>query len=381
MPKENMIGTSEKRRLTFEQAARWFLWLRDHKADPAKVDVFQRWCSSSVRNRRAYEKVEHLWQACNGIDPLDLPWPTELELEQDQYDGSYALPLPNRAGAFVLGQSSTHSLAQQFRLNRQWLNWRMAASVCVTALLIAFTVPKMVEWATGSSPHFATTVAQQRVEVLKDGSIITLGGATRLSVQYNAEERLVVLEQGEAFFEVAKDKDRPFTVLVGNSEVRAVGTAFNINRRVDAVTVSVVEGMVDVSKNITADSVKVKNIEIGKPGLRHERLSKGQELVFSREGELWQARQDNSLERATAWREGRLAYVNERLDQVLQDINRYSPQKVVIGDWELGNLRYTGTVFSKDIGSWLKGLEQAFALRTLTVDDRKVLVKDTSKQT
>jgi transmembrane sensor len=377
-----MIGTNEKHRLVFEQAARWFLWLRDHKADPDKMEVFQRWRSSG-KNRRAYEEVENLWQACNGIDSLDLPWPTEFELEQDRYDGSYALPLP--AGTVAGGELLTnHFILGKRTLWRRHrtLNWRVAASVCVVAVAMALTAPRIIELATESSPVLLTAVAQQRVEVLEDGSIVTLGGATQLSVHYNRETRRVTLEQGEAYFEVSKNSERPFIVKVGNSEVHAVGTAFNVNRRDDAVTVSVVEGVVEVNRKNTVSATDILAGQAGgdSSNERQARLVKGQELVFSRAGDIWQAVPESSLERAIAWREGRLAYVNERLDRVVQDVNRYSLQKIVIGDWELGDLRFTGTVFNKDIQSWLEGLQQAFMLRIVVVDERTVLVKDASRQ-
>jgi transmembrane sensor len=247
---------------------------------------------------------------------------------------------------------------------------------------MALTAPRIIELATESSPVLLTAVAQQRVEVLEDGSIVTLGGASQLSVHYSRETRRVTLEQGEAYFEVAKNSERPFIVKVGSSEVRAVGTAFNINRRDDAVTVSVVEGVVEVSRKsiVSTTDVLTDNVSGEPPAERQARLVKGQELKFSRAGDVWQAVPESSLERAIAWREGRLAYVNERLDHVVQDVYRYSPQKIVIGDWELGNLRFTGTVFSKDIRSWLEGLQQAFTLRIVVVDERTVLVKDASRQ-
>ncbi len=383
-----MIGISEKRRLTLEQAARWFLWLRDNKADPREMEVFQRWRQSSGRNRRAYEKVESLWQSCNGVDVNDLPWPTELEIEQDSYDGSYALPLPSSSNplqgdSLLIGASS----AEEFVLGggrntpRRWTrNWRAAASFCLVAVLLTLSMPRLMDWATmDSTPYFSTAVAQQRTEVLQDGSVLTMGGATQVSIEFSANKRVVVLEKGEAYFEVSKDSQRPFSVVVGNSEVRAIGTAFNINRRFDEVTVSVIQGTVDVSQKHQSLETEANKVT---DSVLNQRLSEGQELVLNREGHIQLTESSATLERALAWREGRLAYVNARLDHVLQDINRYSVQKIVIGDWELGELRYTGTVFSQDIKAWLKGLEQAFELRTLEVDERTVLVRDsTSKRT
>lgn len=365
-------------KLILEQAARWHLWLRDNRAAPETVDVFQRWCASSRKHRLAYERVEALWQRSDGIDPLDLPWPTEVELSLDQYDGTYPLPLPEHrnplltdsgrpdtsAGRFVLGSSPP---TRSPRL-AGW--WRMAASVAAVALVAGLAGPVALNRLYGPEQSgYATTVAQQTMVRLEDGSAVTLGGHTRLSVQFDDHERRVILEQGEAYFDVAKDASRPFTVQIADSRVRAVGTAFNINRRSDAVTVSVVEGVVDVTRSADKPSAARDT----RP--RSARLQKGQQLVYDRSGALWDTRDRVSLERVTAWREGRLAFVNERLDLVVQDVNRYSERKLVIGDGDLAELRFTGTVFSSEVNDWLEGLEQAFDIRSLEVDGNIVLLK------
>lgn len=368
-------------KLILEQAARWHLWLRDNRADPSEVDVFQRWCASSDKHRRAYEHIETLWRQCDGIDPLDLPWPTELELSLDQYDGSYALPLPGQrnpllddagrldtSAHFVLGQQPPRPARSPRRGAGMW---RIAAAVAGVALLAGLLSPLALErFKSPAAERYATDVAQQTAETLADGSTVTLGGDSRLSVQFDERARRVVLERGEAFFDVAKDASRPFTVRVVDSEVRAVGTAFNINKRDQAVTVSVVEGVVDVTRSSGP-------AEQTAGAVQKARLERGQELVYDRSGQIWATRDQVAPERVVAWRNGRLAFVNERLDRVLQDINRYSKRRLVLGDNSLAGLRFTGTVFSADIQGWLEGLEQAFNVRSLNVDDSIVLLKQT----
>src|SRR5690606_21916567 len=64
---------------------------------------------------------------------------------------------------------------------------------------------------------------------------------------YSDEIRVLNLESGEALFTVAKDSDRPFVVMAGEAVIVAVGTQFNIQRKLSDVVVSVVEGVVGVS--------------------------------------------------------------------------------------------------------------------------------------
>lgn len=89
-----MSQSRDKDTLLLQQAARWFIWLREHKVDPERMEVFQHWRADSDSRRRAYEKIEALWRSCDGIDVFDMPWPTDSELRVDAYDGSYSLPLP-----------------------------------------------------------------------------------------------------------------------------------------------------------------------------------------------------------------------------------------------------------------------------------------------
>lgn len=369
-----MARLPDNEKLILEQAVRWYTWLRDHRADPEQVDVFQRWRAKSTRHRAAFERVDDLWRHCDAIDPLDLPWPTELELQLDRYDGSRPLPLPEGKNP-LLDRNGTAGAAAGFVLGekpavprRPRARWQVAAAVGLVAVLVALASPLVVKRPGVSGPAlYSTGVAQQRVEQLPDGSTVTLGASTRLSVSFGQTSRRVVLERGEAFFEVARDPSRPFRVEVGNSEVTAVGTAFNINRLRDAVSVSVLEGVVDVSSGAGEDAAA--------PGKR-ERLHQGEALVYNRGGGVWQRGGEAVLQRARGWREGRLAFVNEPLERVLQDVNRYSERKIVAGDRSLATLRFTGTIFSNDIDDWLDGLERAFKVRVLEVDGRIVLLKN-----
>jgi transmembrane sensor len=121
--------------------------------------------------------------------------------------------------------------------SRPWI--AAAAGVLLT---IAFWA-----WHAHSVTHLATSAGEVRQVPLVDGSLITLGKQTRIALAYEPSTRRVRLESGEALFEVAKDPSRPFVVEGGNVRIRAVGTAFLVNRRPDgAVEVTVTKGIVDV---------------------------------------------------------------------------------------------------------------------------------------
>lgn len=391
-----MSSGKDKDTLVLQQAVRWFAWLHEHKVDPELMEVFQRWRAASEQHRIAYDKVEAMWRSCDGLDVFDLPWPSAAELRLDTYDGSYALLLPQhqnplrddlrmpavvgshlKTGEFVLGQHVSvkgHGLLRKTRSG--WVNAAIAASVLL--LFSAVIAPLSYQrFFTNSPAVYITDVGQLQRYVLSDGSELTLGANSRVSIDFTHSLRKVVMERGEVFFEVSKDADRPFVVVAGNGLVRAIGTAFNINKRDQSVTVSVVEGVVRVSRQTTGSGdLAVTNSAALEQEDAGTQLESAQQLTYDRAGTVWRAQQDEKiLERATGWREGRLAYVNERLDAVLQDINRYSSRKLVLGDSVLSELSYTGTVFSGSIDDWVRGLQQVFPIRVIETDGQILLLK------
>jgi transmembrane sensor len=352
--------------MVLEQAIRWFVWLREHNVNPNEMDVFLRWKATSELHSRAYEKVEEIWQTCDGIDVLDLPWPTRAELHADTYLGDYPLILPEHRNPLRDTVASTHAdetgrfvlpggRGAQAQTKRKWL---AAAAV----LMVASFIASLSVWISQDADRYTTELAEQSYQKLEDGSVVTLGGHSSITVKMNASKRVVHLKHGEAYFEIAKDPQRPFIVKIGKTEVIAVGTAFNIIRRHNSATVDVIEGVVRVAEKTDAEQEP-----------RSRELKKGEQIVVDEAGQWQQGAA--SIDRAVAWREGRLAYVNERLADVIEDVNRYSDRRLVLGDTTLSDMRYTGTVFSDDIDEWLIGLQKVFEVRILTLDDQVVLLK------
>jgi transmembrane sensor len=83
---------------------------------------------------------------------------------------------------------------------------------------------------------------------LPDGSRIELVAQARASTSFRSDARIVTLHGGEAFFAVAKDPTRPFTVVAGNVRVTAIGTSFTVSKENGRVSVKVVEGVVAIER-------------------------------------------------------------------------------------------------------------------------------------
>ncbi len=95
--------------------------------------------------------------------------------------------------------------------------------------------------------HWQTGVGQFASYQLPDSSTIKLDAATKLEVRYAADERQILLQQGQAFFEVAADNSRPFVVKTPDSRIKVLGTGFAVGWFDSYSQVEVAHGKVEFS--------------------------------------------------------------------------------------------------------------------------------------
>ena len=89
---------------------------------------------------------------------------------------------------------------------------------------------------------FATGHGEERSLQLPDNTLVQLDSDSAITIRFNEGQRRVVVDRGQAFFKVSKDPARPFSVQVGDSLIRDIGTAFNVYQRTVDTTVTVAEG-------------------------------------------------------------------------------------------------------------------------------------------
>jgi transmembrane sensor len=128
-----------------------------------------------------------------------------------------------------------------------------------------------------------TDVARLHTQVLPDGSQIELGARSTVRVEFTKVTRRVTIESGEAFFSVAKDKNRPFVVQAGSLHLVAVGTAFNVRRSDERVVVTVSEGVVRVASSEVANGsvASASNDPAAETAAGQVRAGAGQQVIYS----------------------------------------------------------------------------------------------------
>jgi len=187
----------------------------------------------------------------------------------------------------------------------------------------------------GGGTSYATSVGEIRRVPLADGSIAAINTASTIEVKLDDAVRHVRVEQGEAWFQVAKDRQRPFVVAAGRARVRAVGTAFSVRRRAGGADILVTEGGLEV----WADGAEGHRV----------RLGAGSRGFVADDAAIEQASAaPSAIDRALAWRSGKVDLAGDRLDGAVAEFNRYNRRRLVVADPAIAGERLDGLFRTDD---------------------------------
>lgn len=237
----------------------------------------------------------------------------------------------------------------------------LAAALAIGFSVWSFNRSSRIEYATSES----TQLGEMKRLELPDGSVALLNTNTAVEVSYERAERRVRLLSGEAFFTVAKNPSRPFIVQAGRVAVRAVGTAFDVRLRAEAMSVLVTEGKVRVSCSAPAKSGSAAVAHEAEPLLEMGHMAQvafDSDRAPAPEGLMVSAIEERMMKSALAWQEGRLEFFETPLAEVVAEFNRYNRHKIVIADPELAARRFGGAFASHQIEPFLELLEQSFGV-------------------
>ena len=186
--------------------------------------------------------------------------------------------------------------------------------------------------------RFITGKGETKVVALQDGSVVTLNTASEIQVSYSDTLRAVELVRGEALFDVAKNKARPFVVAAGDTSVRVVGTSFSV-RRIDTAPVQVLvrEGTVEVFK----PAQDTKPVRISANSMAVAQADNMQAIATM-------PLPPAQLHRQMAWQNGQIAFEGETLARAAEEFSRYSDTRIVIEDSGLAKEEIAGLFKATD---------------------------------
>jgi transmembrane sensor len=364
----------------YQEACEWFIEFRSGDLDDAGRRQFDLWARKSPEHLAAYLEIAAIWNEGSALDS-DRKRDAETLIAQAAADATNVVPLPDRLGADVSpavlleapSRLGPHKEEGEKSRRRHFSHtpFRVAASLAAVSVIVgALSWYQRVR-----TPIYATTFGEERSITLDDGSVIDINSHSSIRVRYSAAERDVDLLQGQALFHVAKNPSRPFFVSSGTTQVRAVGTEFDVYQKPGGTVVTVVEGRVAVLSRSAARPAEVADLReaavprAGKAAARQPAggsdlpifLSAGEQVLVT---PLSMRKADHpNIAIATAWTERRLQFESASLSDVAEEFNRYNRRQLVIEDPTLYDFHVSGVFSSSDPASLIRFLRQRPGVR------------------
>ena len=330
-----------------EQACLWISRM-DRGLSIAEKQELTSWINQNNTHHKILLEMASYWDDLSVLNELSALFP----LEQT--------PLKNKNKSFLLA---------------------MAASVAMFTLISTQIINTNFFTLFGNQQHlvqqqiFKTKLGEQASFSMTDGTNIQLNTNTIITVAYTQDHRQITLIKGEARFNVAKDKTRPFTVIAGMQSFTALGTIFNVQKNNElAMELVVTEGQV----LITQATESLKNITKAFKNPLAEQFS-GTLVVSGEKAIISEASSTpvnkislDQIQRELAWQQGILIFDGESLEQVLQEVGRYTATQFNIVDPSLNQLKVAGYFKAGDIEGLLASLSNNFNIDIRRTTDNTI---------
>ncbi|MEM9158565.1 MAG: FecR domain-containing protein [Verrucomicrobiota bacterium] len=326
-----------------DAAARWVMRRMDYRnRRGARERSFRSWLEAREEHEEAYREAER------ALERMESPGVFE-DKEVGEVLAAY--------------QSERQSETYFF-----WRYGSVAAAAAIVFALFAFGTFDFGE-------EFSTQVSEQRENRLADGTLVSMDAGTRIRFFDNELERRVVLMEGAAVFDIANGDPRPFSVEVGNTVIRDIGTVFSVKKREgiggdygvdESVEVAVEEGIVDVFYAPAVDR-------------RFLRLNEGQRVALPVDAPS-DMKAEASIEMLmkdgfATWREGRIHYDDRPFAEVLADLQRRYSGEISINDVELAAMKVSGTLSVDRLEEALSALQRILPLEIVEFSRDQIILK------
>ncbi|EOW2137137.1 FecR domain-containing protein [Stenotrophomonas sp. GD03908] len=307
------------------EAMDWFLRNREGPLDEAGRVAFLDWMKRSPEHVRAYMRALALHRQVG--EALQSPLADEAAVPPRQI-AAKVVPL--------FGSVHAPPRAVPRRGRARW--WVAAAAACITLLGVGL-VPQVAP----TEQLYSAGQGELRDLVLPDQTQVRLNADSRLRVRMGWFSRKVELLQGEATFDIARDR-RPFEVQVNGLEIRDIGTVFDVSRRLQSTRIGVVSGEVEVWSQ-------------GADARRLAQLGEGRVVQVDARSHAVESL-DLPLSMLLDWQQRKVSFLDERLDEVAAAFNRHNQVQVRVLDEGAASARLSGSLDAHRIGALQAFLER-----------------------
>lgn len=191
-------------------------------------------------------------------------------------------------------------------------------------------------------------------DLLPDGTKISVDTNTKLSVSYFNNRRKVILENGQAFFEVAKDENKPFIIDSGKTKIEVVGTKFEVKNLDNITTVNVKEGAVKVSFNTNPILVN-KDISI---------LKQGDKVIINDIGIL-QYIGKTPLEEIAPWKQDEIIFSKTTLKEAFKTFSRYQNLEIEFKNKKFEDKLFSGKFNTLEVDRFIFAIQKIYPIKVM----------------
>ena len=307
------------------------------EASPGEEEAVKEWMNENALNKEYYDQLKKIWDNSKKLaadSTLDVGKAWE------------------RFQKRVAGQNETPKI-----INRNRFSWmRIAASIILIAglgiaayFMINNNEPKEMVAQTGQNVL---------VDTLPDGSVITLNKRSTITYpsKFKGDTRAIALK-GEAFFNVAPDKKKPFIISVNDVQVTVVGTSFNIKSENGSTEIVVESGIVQVTRS-------GKTVE----------LVAGEKIIMSA-NDSNATREKVSDKLYNYYRSKEFVCEDTPLWKLVQVVNEAYDVKIVIGRKELNDMRLTTTFNNESLEKVLEVIHLTFDITVIKKEDGQIILQ------
>ena len=335
-----------------EAAAYWDARLRSPDCTREERQAFKLWYAEDLAHARAYDRAQVAFSAL--LDARNQP---ELRAMRDEVmrDVRARQKRPKRPYA-ILGVLTAAAAALALAVALPFTSTDPAPTD--TPVLAAPSPDQAAAVQTAElyvPPFYASNVGEVREITLSDGSTVTLNTNALVRERYDQNTRRLTLLRGQAEFDVEHDPTRPFIVEAGDRQITALGTIFDVWLQSEGLTVTQIEGVVEVTDRATDAQDTAR---------QSWRLEVGDQLILAA-GTTADLRRLQDVTAETLWQEGRVFFEDTSLAAAIAEIARYSPRPIVTEGLPPDGFAINGMFRTSEPEEFLIAIEAAFPI---TVD-------------
>jgi transmembrane sensor len=295
-------------------AANWLARLDAGQLNASEQAQLEAWLAESSANKVAFLRLQKAWANADRLVALQLP---------------AAIKAPRSA--------------QWGR--RFWLGAGLAGSLILVVTAVWFGLNDL----TFQREHYSSGDSAVRNITLADGSHIDLDRNTSLMAVFYPHQRRLTLEKGQAYFDIAHDRTKPFVIVSGQHTVTALGTRFLVRSGGGKTEVIVAQGKVRIDPG-------------GPEKLPATFATRGDFVVANGDLVVVSQRSAEQIAQALRWRVHRIVFRDAKLGEVARELNEYNVQQLIIASPAVADMRLGGALNSDDLDALTSLLRENFGL-------------------